>query len=68
MASSQNSICITGSPPDGDHTDLSDRAEQHDVSLPWLARRAVAECPKNHGCGSAQLVLDPSHDGGRRQE
>ena len=41
MARSQNSVRITVSLPDGDHADLLDTAEQHDVSLPWLARRAV---------------------------
>ena len=68
MARSQNSIRITVSLPDGDHTDLSDMAAQHDVSLSWLARRAGAECLKNHGCGGAPIVLDPPHDDGGRQE
>ena len=37
MARSQNSISIRVSLLDGDHTDLSDMAEQHGVSLSWLA-------------------------------
>ncbi len=68
MARSQNNIRITVSLPDGDHIALSDMAERHDVSLSWLAGRAVAELLKNHGGGDAQLVLDPLRDGWRRQE
>ena len=68
MTRSQDSVRITVSLPDGDHTDLLDTAEQHDVSLPWLARRAIEECLKNYRCGGAQLVLDPPHDDDRRQE
>ena len=68
MARSQNSVRITVSLPDRDHTDLLDTAKQHDVSLTWLARRAVEKYLKNYGCGGAQLVLDPPHDDKRRQE
>ena len=68
MARSQGSVRITVSLPDGDRTDLLDTAEQYDVSLPWLARRAVEECLKSYRCCGAQLVLDPPHDDERRQE
>ena len=68
MARSQNSVRITVSLPGGDHADLLDTAEQHDVSLPRLARRTVEECLKNYRCGGGQLVLYPPHDDDRRQE
>ena len=67
MARSKSSTRITVSLPDDDHTALSAMAERHDVSLSWLARRAVAEFLENHGRGDAQFALDLPLDDGRRK-
>ena len=65
MARSKNSTRITVSLPDCDHAALAAIAERHDVSLSWLARRAVAEFLENRGRDGAQLALDLPVDEGQ---
>ena len=58
MARSKNSTRITVSLPDRDHAALSAISERYEISLSWLARRAVAEFLENHGPEGGQFVLD----------
>ena len=62
----KNRTRITVSLPDRDHAALAAIAERHDVSLSWLARRAVAEFLANHGRDGARPALDLPLDDGQR--
>lgn len=51
---------ITVSLPDDEHAALTAIAEENDVSLSWLARKAIAEFLDRHEGGGSQLVLGRS--------
>lgn len=53
---------ITVSLPDKEHAALTALAQQHDVSLSWLTRRAVMEFLQRYGNGGTQPVLDRPPD------
>ena len=49
---------ITVSLTDADHAALSALAEQNDVSLSWITRKAVADFLERHSGDELQLPLD----------
>lgn len=56
---------ITVSLSDADHAALSALAERHDVSLSWLARKAITDLLENHENEELQLPLDLKRSGRR---
>lgn len=51
---------ITVSLPEKEHAALTALARKHDVSLSWLARKAIIEFLNQYGTGGAPLTLDLS--------
>jgi predicted DNA-binding ribbon-helix-helix protein len=56
---------ISVSLSDTDHAALSALAEQHDVSLSWLARKAITDLLEHHEKEELQLPLDLKSPGRR---
>lgn len=56
---------ITVSLTDSDHAALSALAERHDVSLSWLARKAITDLLEHHENEELQLPLNLKSTGRR---
>lgn len=56
---------ITVSLADSDHAALSALADKHDVSLSWLARKAISDLLAQNSDDELQLPLDLKRKAGR---